>query len=538
MARNITEVRLLNVPLESDYKHTLYFSSKEKQTEYFKSKSKYHDDDFSYVRKEKVLRYPKDYDELLGCNYLMYRNTSYSDKWFYAFITKIEFVSDGISRIYFETDVIQTWLFDYTIKPSFVEREHVTDDSIGRHTLPEGLELGEYVSNWHGKDDKLKDGHKFVFGSTCAVDGPDADNNYSGGQAIKLIGGMYGGIYTGSKYYTYEVNNNARDPISNILQTITDDYGTDAVSCVFMAPKFLCTDSDGNVIKNNSIPNSSSHKYYDHTENKPFNEHGLQGYHPRNKKLFTYPYCYLHVDNGNGGSAIYHYEYFRNDPMEFHVEGVLTPGCSIRMVPLNYKGSNYSDREGLNLGKYPVCNWATDIYTNWVTQNGVNVATSIMTAGGSAITGAMMGSAVPGVGTVAGGVLGALSGLAGVANALNEVHKATMIPPQTEGNINCGDVITAANNNTFHYYHMSIKSEFARIIDDYFDMFGYKINEVRTPHSNHRENWWFTKLIDANIDGAIPMEDMSKIKNCYNTGITFWKNPSNIGNYSVSNGIV
>ena len=113
-----------------------------------------------------------------------------------------------------------------------------------------------------------------------------------------------------------------------------------------------------------------------------------------------------------------------------------------------------------------------------------------------------------------------------------------MIPPQTQGNINCGDVVTSANNNTSHYYHMSIKKEFAKIIDGYFNMFGYKVNVVKVPNKNHRSNYWFTKTIDVNITGSIPMNDMNKIKACYNNGITFWKNASNIKNYSVSNTII
>ena len=31
------------------------------------------------------------------------------------------------------------------MKPSFIEREHVSDDTIGIHTVPEGLETGPYT---------------------------------------------------------------------------------------------------------------------------------------------------------------------------------------------------------------------------------------------------------------------------------------------------------------------------------------------------------------------------------------------------------
>jgi len=84
---------------------------------------------------------------------------------------------------------------------------------------------------------------------------------------------------------------------------------------------------------------------------------------------------------------------------------------------------------------------------------------------------------------------------------------------------------------------MTIKEEYAKIIDDYFSMFGYKINRVKVPNKAHRSRWWYTKTLNVNIDGAIPNKDMQKIKDCYNKGITFWRNPSEIQNYSLSNGI-
>ena len=192
MSRNITEVRLLNVPLESDLCNTLYFNSVSDQTNYFKSKTKFSEADFSYQRKDRIIRYPRDYDSLLGCNYVMYKNSDYSDKWYYAFITKMEYVSDGMTAIYIETDVIQSWLFDYTLKPSFVEREHVNNDTIGNHTLPENLELGEYIVNDYKKDTNLKPSTLICVGSTVVPS-----------ELEKKIGGHYHGIYSGVCYYAY-----------------------------------------------------------------------------------------------------------------------------------------------------------------------------------------------------------------------------------------------------------------------------------------------------------------------------------------------
>ena len=153
----ITKVYLLDVPLENDYKNTLYFTSKANQQAYFQNNIVKSYTDFSYQRKDKLIRIPEIYDNLFNCNYVMYQNSNYSNKWFYAFITKMEYVNDGLTNVYIETDVMQTWAFDYDVKSSFVEREHVSDDTVGINTVPENVELGEYTSNGFERDNELND---------------------------------------------------------------------------------------------------------------------------------------------------------------------------------------------------------------------------------------------------------------------------------------------------------------------------------------------------------------------------------------------
>ena len=99
---NTTKAILLNVPLENDYKHTLYFTSKDEQEEYFKSRMVRTYNDFSYQRKDEPVRIStvdsnglvSEYDDLIkaGVNYIMYQNSYYTDKWFYAFITDIKYI--------------------------------------------------------------------------------------------------------------------------------------------------------------------------------------------------------------------------------------------------------------------------------------------------------------------------------------------------------------------------------------------------------------------------------------------------------------
>ena len=85
---------------------------------------------------------------------------------------------------------------------------------------------------------------------------------------------------------------------------------------------------------------------------------------------------------------------------------------------------------------------------------------------------------------------------------------------------------------------MSIKEEYARIIDKYFDMFGYKVNQVKTPNITGRENWNFIKTIECNFEGDIPQGHLQIIKQIFNNGITLWHNPNTMYNYNASNDII
>ena len=531
----ITKVYLLDVPLEADYKNTLYFANASSQQSYFQSKviGSYSYNDFTYQRKDKIIRIPEIYDNICHCNYVMYQNTNYSNKWFYAFVTDLEYINDGRTNLHIKTDVIQTWLFDYNLKTSFVEREHTNDDTIGNNLLPENLELGEYICNSYMKDYNLNDNNTdlcYILGTTHMIL-PNATPPKEYG------GGLYNGIYSGVMYYRFS----SVQDIDPIIKAYAEAGANDAITGLFMAPKVLAD----NLLLNSLVNDSTEPYSYDISVSKTY---GLGGYIPHNNKLKTYPFCYILVDNNNGATVKYDYEYFNSTACNFTVKGVLTPGCSIRMTPKNYKGVTLNEIEGINLGKYPTCAYPVDMYTNWLTQNAMNLSVATQRAEYKGASGGFK----TGMGTVLAVATGGIMGLDQIGSGIDQMvdaafdiqsimaekYQHSLEPPQARGNLNAGDVITASDNNCFHFYNMSITSQFAQRIDKYFDMFGYQTNMVKIPNSNHRSKWWYTKTVSCNIDGNVPQNDLLEIKKCYDSGITFWRNASEIEDYSLSNGIV
>ena len=85
---------------------------------------------------------------------------------------------------------------------------------------------------------------------------------------------------------------------------------------------------------------------------------------------------------------------------------------------------------------------------------------------------------------------------------------------------------------------MSIRPEYAQIIDRYFDLYGYKVLSVKIPELYSRQYWNYVKTVDCNIQGNIPQDDMDAIKAMFNKGITLWHDADNMRNYNLINSIV
>lgn len=534
-----SDIILIKSPLKLDNYNQITFSNASEQESYFKSLPHLEYDGCTYQRKDGVIRYNTNkednpyaprFEDLLHYNYCMYKNDSYQDKWFYAFITDVKYINDGMSEVTIETDTFQTWQFNLNYKNSFIEREHVNDDTVGLHTVPENLETGEYICNSHYKDatmDNYASDLCFVMASTSQPITGDAKDTVAPSQ-------IYNGIYTGLTYYQYE----ATSAIDIILEVFAKAGKTDAINGIFMAPKWLAPLRDGTLYREVNPSNAPLSFNINVTKQTTLN-----GYTPINNKLKCFPYNYLLVSNNVGQNGILHYEKFSNNDATFTVKGVINPGCSINITPTNYNGNASSDIDAIQLGKFPICNFQNDMYTNWLTQNSINVAGQTITSddmniastGLSALSGTITNVAA---GNYAGGGMSLASGFTGIAGAVMQQKQHNMISPTVNGQLNSADVNVASGNNTFHFYKMSIKSEYAKMIDDFFTMYGYKVNRLAIPNIHKRANWDYIKCIDVNIEGDVPEADLEKIRSLFNNGCTFWHNTSTFLNYSASNSIL
>lgn len=557
-----SRIRLLKSPIELDNRNQLTFSNETAQRNYFLSLPYLEYDNCTYQRKEGVIRYETEpngitYEDLLGYNYCMYQNTAYNDKWFYAFITDVRYINDGMTEIKIDTDVIQTWKFEINYKKSFIEREHTNDDTIGSNLIPEDLDFGEFVNATYSEDTAVSNNNYICVMSTKDIG--------DGSAVFSTKGCLLNGIYNGLNYAFFEdetvngVNVTAWWVANKYIDyfATTTGLNVEDVIAVFMCPKSLL----GNNKQQRHFWKTGDTGYYwweptgsttpvmmqNYIVRDIFTMAG--GYTPRNKKLLCYPYRYLLATNNTGETVIYQYEYFARDidvqgrnQLKFKTYGDISQGCSMKCVPQNYKNlTNDNYIEAINYSKFPIGAWVGDSYTNWLTQNAVNHKIQEFTGIAKATAGAIQ----LGAGVMVGSPSGAEGGTGNLVNGINQIvgvaldkYEHSFMPSQANGNLNVGDVNFSLGLNDITFYHMSITPQYCNVIDQFFDMFGYKVHQVKYPNIEGRLNWNYVKTLGLNITGDIPQEDMQKIKNIFDNGVTFWHNPETFLDYSQSNTIV
>lgn len=511
---------LRNVPLTNNNRNTIYFGTRAEQTTYFSNLAKHTFTGCTYIKETKKVRVDKKADDLYDCNYIMYQNAGFSNKWFYAYITEVEYVNNVCCNISFEIDEKQTWLLnlDYKIMPSFVEREHVTDDTIGANLIDEGLEYGEYIHKSYSKTNLFSNLAFVVAISDMSPLLPDG---------ITATPRVYDKIYSGLIYWAFSSDNISG--LNAFIKKFSDAGKADAIALIFTIPiAFLPDHSDGQIMSGESAELA--------TYEFNLNYDTIDGYTPKNKKLFCYPYNFLSVSNNQGNIAEFRFEDFylgTSGKPTFRIRSNIAPNPSVVCTPINYKFDAFGEvpEYGLTLSGFPLCSWNTDVYKNWLAQNTANMALGAVGGVAGIVGGLATGNLV---------ALGA--GVMSVASQLAQVTKASKQPDQVRGNTNNGSYNIAHNRQDFYFMQMNIKSQYAKIIDDFLSVYGYKVNAIKVPNVNTRPHWNYVKtngvtLVGINNDTSIPADSMKKLSEMYDNGITFWKHGSEVGNYNLNNAI-
>lgn len=555
-----TEIRFLtDVPLDPDYENTLYFPTRAAQTDYFLSKGATVFQRNSYQRVSKgVMKVGAVLDELGGSaiqslfrsSYMMFKNTNFENKWFYAFVDHVEYLNNNTVTVRYHIDVIQTWLIDFkdAFNECMIEREHVTNDSLGANLIPENLETGDYV---------ISEPDTFAYTpGICVVTTEDTAGQYMAGNLVKGLT-VNSAYFSGLRFNYFTISEVSQ--INTLLDGLNQQGKIDGVVAIFMcAYEFRATDSE--------LPPLVLHKTISYRHDGVAclgdGNEANNGYTPRNKKLLSYPYNMLYLTNQQGVSSALHFEYFAdpdNAVLSMWGNGSTNPGLLV--WPENYCGKARNFEEGVEISGFPPCAWTYDTFKAWLSQNQGIIAAGV----GSIALGLISNISGPirnarnafsidpfGVGDenwpTSARLLGATEtlksslaenkrGLAATAIAtftmLGQVRDHYIKPDTNKGNGN-GSLQYQAGNMTALYCKKHIRPEFAKIIDKFFDMYGYATHRCGKPNLNARPCYTYIKTSGCSIGANIPSDDCTLIQQIFDNGVRFWKSNARFGSYDPS----
>lgn len=509
------------IPWDNEYQNLVTFEDSGTSTTlgYVRAHSVYEDNTYTFIRDEPgtPIRVRAPYSQLANVNYAAYQNNGFSNQIFYAFVREVRYLNAEVTAVYLELDFWQTWAPQLTIGECFVEREHVTDDSIGANTLDEGLEYGPYITTAKTTYDP---GGLSVY--IMASEPPET------GAGDWAPPSYYGGTVTGGYIFYAGAIDSCAGKIKTQIDRFTESGKSDAVVAIFTLPNNF-----GTVLPNVSI---RTHAVAPRTLTST----------PRNNKLYCYPYCALGVQAG-GTTEILRYENFTGSQI-LNIYSSFGPNSQSLIVPANYENMNIATNYSMSVSGWPLLGWVTNYFQNWLAQNKATLQTSMQVAEidvgrsiiGSAVSGATVGAVGGPVGAIAGALSGALTAtINGSVNLYEkaliqgaQVTKARIMPDRVAGNIDAPDTATIAGLNTVYTYCRAIKPEYLRVIDDFFTRFGYKVNRLKVPNINTHTKYNYVKTSVCSVGGSAPEYAQEALRKCLQRGVTFWHTPD-VGTYSV-----
>ena len=525
-----------DVPLDNSYEHTIHFGYAREyehmadQYNYFYSKRKYVFEPTTYQRvNSNTLRIQMIADNLYNCNYLMFQNTNFrtenkhysGDKWFYAFITSVNYINNAVTEITYEIDVMQTWMFDYVISTAYVERQHSSTDGIGDNLVPETIVPTCYVTyaeeTWP-LTPQLGDPERYNQKAMILA----TEQPTEGGTHMRQVTSV-DGIPCRCWCQIFDMVSQ-RDELEAMLTAYRGQE--DKIVGIFGVPPVF-----------NFVPVGSANNYVTYLSSYQYNVDNIyggdfDGYVPKNNKMYTYPYNKMRVQNSFGQYKEYKFELFKYEPggnISFVTKANAVPKPSMITFPAYYANNEYNVEDALSIGEYPQGVYTGDSFQMWLHQGFIQDLASVATAGVSA-------TLIPAKTDRVGQNIGARNLFSTTHNAIAHAMQALMAADPMYGNLDSKATYFGLTGG----YSFKFKTERpvysqAKMVDDFFSRFGYAQNKIMTVDTYTRTHWTYTKTLDCTIKGSVPADDMRKICDIFNEGITWWVHPEEIGNYNFDN---
>lgn len=527
----ITNLGFMNVPFGRDYKSIVSFANVNEQTQAFADIERIKVTRFNYIQKDNAFELKGNMARYEKFNYVRYQNANYTNfsgvkKWFYAFITRIEYIAKDVTRVYIATDVWQTWQFDLLYFQSYIERGHITkaSDIIGANTNIEPISFEKSIIKSNVEISSELSPY-YVLHSTSTI-----EMSTSGGTEARPYNRMCGGVPCGlcnssSTLQDLEtVLYKFAELKTNVLFFNIPKDGRENCQFIQVVPNFT---SDGGTYLATSTQDTNILNFHTPTQKtitKSFNydlTKTASNYVPRNKKLLTSQFQTIRYTTRNGNLFEYKPENFNDinndNEITFNLRGSCGGNGDYYIFPNNYNESVAN--------KYHRVSYGGSVSLGYDANNSMSNIMSQLRVGLSSV--ASIG------GGVASGNIGAITG--GIDTLINNSDVFSTKPQSIGSQSDLTDIALFTYVATIDT--ASPKYNECEEIDEYFDTYGYSIQKHANIRSYMftRSNWNYIKTQNANIQLNGNENDLITIKQIFNSGVTIWHGLEHFGDYSLSN---
>ena len=499
-----------------------------------------------------------------------------NNKRYYIFIQSVEWNSNEVSCIlHFEYDYFQTYSHQFVFDESFVERERVANDNFGEHILDEGLPIDEYKVS---QNENLKGGMNGVsvdLGWTYCCTVADTDRILFKDEEGEIDLPV---VCQPSKYElsTMILFSDELDDVTRFLNHMTSKNKIDSIGGLYAVPKIAFTNTDipkntcyfegganahlKYVGKNTHLPKmfryqkAVSRYFGSKAYDKNTKENNKTKYQPRNAKCLTYPYQFVNFTNNNGSNLVGQFELTKKDSdgnyfVKFDYYFPIIEGNTSFGYLYDYDGVEYNMDKSIQGQTNPELPYITNTFSAYLSANQNSIAnqydtiernldyantkTNVDTAFG--LVGSILGLNPMGAAqSIAGGIMGYRGNELQATNQRRAID-SSLKDQASRGNIAHGSFMGNApiisGEFGFKAQLYQVTNENIRMIDDYFTMFGYKVNTIKIPQFTSRKYWNYIKTSGVNIRANIPQDALNVIKKMFDDGTTIWHKIEYVYNY-------
>lgn len=576
-----TKIELFsNLSFPLDNSHVRRFASLSTQTAYFDSLPKTTLENFVYTR---VDNYDFTFNvtgKIQGSQqwgYMRLKNLFDGNRWYYCFVTKVEYVDDNTVKVYGSLDFYQTYVFDMTILESLVERQHErlyqSNGLPVLNTVDEGVDYGaEYrvVSTRKVVTSPLR----WLVIVTSKSLGSSVTNTYNVGTATPLyyyavpyrIGvGNHLSVKDGSKTIEVLAFNlifkklQSDETIANsVISLYTTSYIGINVNPYYNPTSGLIDISSIRGVNLQTIHNDLTGALIRVQNVETFEEEGvlIQNKYDgvpnyKESKLKCYPYTVLVLSDGKGNQVEYKPEFIVGSNLSFRKKGSIGTQSKVGYYLQNYLGNPIFSKEYIlidgNPNNIPIL---TDAVADYVQGNinSINAQKDLASTNRWVDIGSSVVNAIPLMMLPQTAPLGIAQATTGIVQAENRKYNDLKmlnakkkdienIPPNAQ-NMSGNTTYEWGNDLIDPILHIkTVTPEYEKKLSDFFHMYGYQINELRIPNTHTRSHFNYVKCQSLNVRSGMNREIILRFKSIFENGVTLW-HTNDIQNYNVSNEVI